>query len=120
MLIMLNCHNRCHSQLYGRFDVFFDLAIDGHENEKRLLYEGATCCVLSYADIRNKSGNVVLSYWQYRNQFQDRGENTCVLNGVKIGEIVVAKTDLVHLAEFEGVVARDGDFNRFSVLQSSK
>ena len=55
---MLNCHNRPHSQLFGRFDAFFDLDRDKHEYERSLLYPRATCCVISYADISKKSGKV--------------------------------------------------------------
>ena len=120
MLIMLNCHNRPHAELYGRFDAFFDLDRDKHENERLMLYDKATCCVLSYPDINNKSGNIQLSFWQYRGEFEDDGENSWVLVGLKIGELVVPKADLEELDEFEGVIARDGDFNQFSVKPSAK
>ena len=120
MLIMLNCHNRPHAQLFGRFDAFFDLDRDKHKNERSLLYPNATCCVLSYSDITNKSVNVLLSYWQYREKFEDESENAWVLVGMKIGELVIPKADLAEFEEFEGVLARDGDFNQFSVMVSAK
>lgn len=120
MLIMLNCHNRPHSQLFGRFDAFFDLDRDKHEYERSLLYPKATCCVISYADISKKLGNVQLSYWQYRDVFEDENENAWVLVGMKIGELVIPKSDLGELDEFDGVIARDGDFNQFSIKSSSK
>lgn len=120
MLIMLNCHNRPHAQLFRRFDAFFDLDRDKHKPERLMLYPHATCCVLSYADISNKSGNVRLSYWQYLEEFEDEKENAWVLAGMKIGELVVPKSQLAEFEEFEGVIARDGDFNQFSVKVSSR
>ena len=120
MLIMLNCHNRLHSELYGRFDAFFDLDRDKHENERSMLYSSATCCVLSYADIKKKSGNIQLSFWQYREEFEDDTENAWVQVGIKIGELSIPKAKLATLEEFEGVIAKDGDFNQFSVMLSAK
>lgn len=120
MLIMLNCHNRLHAQLFRRFDAFFDLDGDKHKNERLMLYPSATCCVLSYSDITNKSGNVLLSYWQYREEFWDERENAWVLVGMRIGELVIPKADLAEFEEFDGVIARDGDFNQFSVRVSAK
>ena len=120
MLIMLNCHNRPHAELFKRFDAFFDLDRDKHKSELEMLYPNATCCVLSYADISNKSGNVRLSYWQYLEEFGDEGENAWVLAGMKIGELVIPKAELAQFEEFEGAIAKDGDFNQFSVKVSAR
>jgi len=119
MLIMLNCHNLPHAERYGRFDAFFDLDVDKHDKELRLLYSHATCCVLSYADIENKSGAVKLSYWQYRDMNENDEWKSWVLTGTKIGEFTMAKADLAELPEFAGVIASDGDFNRFSIKKSA-
>lgn len=120
MLIMLNCHNLPHTERYERFDAFFDLDRDKHEKERAMIYSHATCCVLSYADITNKSGDVKLSYWQYRQMFESEEYQSWVLVGVKIGEFTMSKAELVDLPEFAGVIASDGDFNQFSVKPGAK
>ena len=120
MLIMLNCHNRDHAEVFERADAFFDLDRDKHGSKRSMLYPCATCCVLSYEDINNKSGNIVLSYWQHREEFSYEDLNAWGLAGRRIGKVVIPKAELAKLEEFEGVIARDGDFNQFCVKVSAK
>lgn len=74
MLILLNCRNYRHTEEY-RHDVFFDLVMERHVEEKDMLYANATCCVLSYENDKERTGNVVLSFWRFKKllEYNDRG-----------------------------------------------
>ena len=118
MLIMLNCRNFPHAERYGRYDAFFYLDRKKHIKEANMLYENAICCVVSYVDINGKSGDVELSFWQYRGKLEDDECNSWYMVGIPIGKTRMSKEDLARHPEFVGVIASDGDFNQFSIRKS--
>lgn len=117
MLLMLNCNNRPHAHLYKRQNAFFDLSRERHEAEMQLLFEHAVCCVISYADLNQKQGRVVLSFWIHEESLEGTvdGEPVWYMIGRKIGETTILKSELANHPHFPRVIAADGDFNQFSV-----
>ena len=118
MLIMLNCHDRNYTEIYNRFDVFFDLDRTKHLKEKENLYPNAICCVLSYVDLKKKLGEIDLSFWQYRELVEHNAENSWFLVGVPIGRTRIPKSELKANPDFCGVIAADGDFNQFTLRRT--
>lgn len=121
MIVFLNVGEKYHDygEVWKRFDVYYDLDHDRAE-EVDWLEENSVCCVIRYVDNEQKQGDVVLAFWRHRDiqaLNHDEWGKTLVFRGEKIGEFQLAKDELSSHPQFDGVLNRDGNFNRFSVMR---
>ena len=55
----------------------------------------------------------------FNKSLEDKNRKAWALIGQKIGAMTMTKSELASHPEFVGVIAVDGDFNRFSVMKST-